>query len=428
LPETSLYIPIASISKPNEMKVQLISVDSDLRKLCQEILAQLGCRNCHISGGIAEDPDSDLCIWDYAPEMKLPSEADWAPVRHLFLVLRKDIGTFRQTAPYPDATIILKPVTRAALTAFLGYALSADQRRLEAGEDSVRADRDELLQCLIEANLKLQEYDQDRTNFVARGIHDCRAPLTAVSGYCGLLLSGALGALSAEQKEVIGRMQQSSKRLWRMASAMVQLSAGRHQPRPELRKCDFLDCLNQALNEITPVAAGKQISITADLQPDGRSLYVEQSKIEQMLINVLDNACKFTPKFGEIEIQGYSYFWERRKMSAELPAGGEQRSLQSRQPNSYRVDIRNSGAPIAPQHIEDVFEEYTSYSNGEDRSGGGLGLAICRMFASQHDGSIWAENTDRGPRFSIVLPARAMAPAEPSERDHERSPQLVEVV
>jgi signal transduction histidine kinase len=282
---------------------------------------------------------------------------------------------------------------------------------------------------VIEANLKLQEYDQDRTNFVARAIHDFRAPLTAVSGYCGLLLSGALGTLSAEQKEVIERMHQSSKRLWRMASAMMQLSAARQPPsRPEFRKCDLLECLHQALNEITPVAAGKQISITADLQPEGRSIYIEQSKIEQLFINLLDNACKFTPKFGEIEINGYSYFWERRETSRGVQAAEERRSRENRQPNSYRVDIRNSGAPIAPQHLENVFEEYTSYSKGEDRSGGGLGLAICRMFASQHDGSIWAENTDRGPRFSVVLPAHAMAQVEFSERDQQRSPQLVEVV
>lgn len=410
------------------MKVQLISIDSDLYKVCQAVLAELDCRNCQLAGGMVEDRDSDLCIWDYAPEMKLPQEADWVPVRHLFLVQRKDIGHFRLAAPYPDATIILKPVTRAALSAFLGQALFMESRRSGAGE-SLRADCDELLQCVIEADLKLQEYDQDRTNFVARGIHDFRAPLTAVSGYCGLLLSGALGALSEEQKEVIERMQQSSRRLWRLVSAMLQLSLGRQQqPRPELRKCDLLECLNQALNEITAVAAGKQISITADLQPEGRSLYIERGKIEQVLINLLDNACKFTPKFGEIEIHGYPYFWERREIASGAPADGERRNWQSRQPNSYRVDIRNSGAPIAPQHIEAVFEEHTVYSKGEDRSGGGLGLAICRMFASQHEGQMWAENTDRGPRFSLVLPARAMGQAELSEREHERSPQLVEVV
>jgi len=409
------------------MKVQLISIDNELYKACREVLAELGGRECALLRGTTEDPDADLCIWDYVPELNLPGEGGWVPVRHLFLVHRKDIGQFRRAAPYPEATIILKPVTRAALSAFLGHALSADNRRAAHGE-SLRADRDELLQCLIEANLKLQEYDQDLTNFVARGIHDFRAPLTAVSGYCGLLLSGALGALSAEQKEAIERMQQSSKRLWRMAAAMVQLRIGRQaQARPELGKSDVLECLNQALNEVGQVASGKQINITADLQPEGRSLYIEQSKIEQVLINLLDNACKFTPKHGEIEIQGYPYFWERRRTGAAAPATGERRSRQNLQPNSYRVDIRNSGAPIPPQHLQDIFEEYTSYSKGEDRSGGGLGLAICRMFASQHDGAIWAENTDRGPRFSIVLPVRTTAQVEISGRDRERSPQLVEV-
>jgi signal transduction histidine kinase len=409
------------------MKVQLVSIDSELYKVCQEVLAELGREDCELASGVVEELDSDLCIWDYVPELSLPGEGSWVPVRHLFLVHRKDIGHFRQTAPYPDATIILKPVTRAALSAFLGHALSADDQRAGQGE-SLRADRDELLQCLIETNLKLQEYDQDRTNFVARGIHDFRSPLTAVSGYCGLLLSGALGALTAEQKEVIERMHQSSKRLWRMAAAMMQLSVGRQsQARPELGKCDLLECLNQALNEVGQVAAGKQISITADLQPEGRALYIEQGKIEQVLINLLDNACKFTPKFGEIEIQGYPYFWERRSTGAAAPPTGERRSRQNRQPNAYRVDIRNSGAPIPPHHLQDIFEEYTSYSKGEDRSGGGLGLAICRMFASQHDGGIWAENTERGPRFSIVLPTRTKAQVEISERDHDRSPQLVEV-
>jgi K+-sensing histidine kinase KdpD len=55
--------------------------------------------------------------------------------------------------------------------------------------------------------------------------------------------------------------------------------------------------------------------------------------------------------------------------------------------------------------LENIFEEYTSYSGGQDRSGGGLGLAICRMIVTQHEGQVWAENTGRGPMFSFTLPA-----------------------
>ena len=74
------------------------------------------------------------------------------------------------------------------------------------------------------------------------------------------------------------------------------------------------------------------------------------------------------------------------------------------EPNTYRIDIRDSGNAIPAEHIDHIFEEYTSYAGGRDRSGGGLGLAICRMIIAQHDGRVWAENTELGPMFSIVLP------------------------
>ncbi len=73
------------------------------------------------------------------------------------------------------------------------------------------------------------------------------------------------------------------------------------------------------------------------------------------------------------------------------------------------MDIRDSGAEIAQEHLECIFEEYTSYAAGRDRSGGGLGLAICRSIVNQHEGHVWVENTEAGPRFSFVLPLRQSA-------------------
>jgi signal transduction histidine kinase len=62
---------------------------------------------------------------------------------------------------------------------------------------------------------------------------------------------------------------------------------------------------------------------------------------------------------------------------------------------------------IPLEHLDRIFEEYTSYAGGKDRSGGGLGLAICRMIVSEHDGQVWAENTGAGPMISFVIPLRA---------------------
>jgi signal transduction histidine kinase len=288
----------------------------------------------------------------------------------------------------------------------MGLAVSAHNDQTSIA-NSLRADRDEALQCLIQANLKLQEYDQDRTTFLARAVHDFRAPLTALSGYCGLLLGEPLGPLMESQREVLRRMQHSAKRLSRMADAMFQLSVGRHVKRQvDLQRSDIRECLEQALHEIMPFADDKAIAITADLAPADHPLYFEAGQIEQVLINILDNACKFTPRAGAIELRGYPHFFERRGTKSSLPLAVERRRGNQREPNTYRIDIRDSGNAIPAEHIDRIFEEYTSYAGGRDRSGGGLGLAISRMIITQHDGRVWAENTELGPMFSIVLPAR----------------------
>jgi signal transduction histidine kinase len=388
------------------MQVQLCSQDRELYRLCREILTELADDNWTVSVTAPEQAGdhSDLILLDYQPDAPLPEFAFSNRPKHLFLVERKDLASFLERTGTDDRQVLLKPVTRPTLSAFLDLAFSA--HRVGVATQSLRADRDEILQCLIQANLRLQEYDQDRTTFLARAVHDFRAPLTALSGYCGLLLSEPLGPLAESQREVLRRMQHSAKRLSRMAAAMFELSVGRHvKRRPEFECGDIRDCLEQAIHEITPFVDDKSITVTAEFLASESPLYFEAGQVEQLLINILDNACKFTPKAGTIEIRGYPYFWERRVSRSALPAGAERRNRVWQEPNAYRIDIRDSGNPISPEHLEHIFEEYTSYGGGRDRSGGGLGLAISRLIVNQHEGRIWAENTEAGPMFSIVLPA-----------------------
>jgi len=387
------------------MDVKLVSRDRDLYKLCCEILAEIPGLEWTVTVVDSESGkgESNLYVWDFHPNALLPEYLHGSMSRHLFLVSRKDLLEFRQKVRQADANILLKPVTRPTLAAFLGLAVSSQEDRISAA-NTLRADRDEILQCLLQTNLKLQEYDQDRTNFLARAVHDFRAPLTALSGYCGLLLGEPLGTLTDSQKEVLRRMQHSVRRLSRMASAMFQLSVGRQMKRQlDVQPCDIRECLEQALHEIGPFAEEKRIAITANLDPCPSFLYFEAGQIEQVLLNILDNACKFTRKAGYVEIKGYPFFWERRKINSAIP-DRERRCHNSTQPNSYRIDIVDSGDAIPEQHMSGIFEEYTSYSGGRDRSGGGLGLAICKMIITQHEGKVWAENTEGGPMFSFVLP------------------------
>src|SRR5580692_9464630 len=211
------------------MDVRLVTQDRELLKMCREIVTNLPHQHCSFSASTSDDGEgeADVFLWDFEPHTTRLPEIDRNPSKHLFLVHRNDLPLFRDRIAAAEARIFLKPVRRATLEVFLAQALAAYRDR-EAATTSLRADRDELLQCLIQTNLKLQEYDQDRTNFLARAVHDFRAPLTALSGYCGLLLSEPLGALNENQREVLERMEHSAKRLSRMAEAMFQLSVGRH--------------------------------------------------------------------------------------------------------------------------------------------------------------------------------------------------------
>ena len=401
------------------MNVNLVSKDRELLTLCREIIAGIPEYHLVISTASPEqisDSDEDaIYLWDFQLEAAALPDISPSRSKHLFLVHRNDLPAFRTQIAALDATVLLKPVTRTTLEAFLTQAV-ASTPDCESSTTSLRADRDEILQCLIQTNLRLQEYDQDRTTFLARAVHDFRAPLTALSGYCGLLLDEPLGPLSESQKEILRRMQHSAKRLSRMASAMFQLSVGRHVKRqPELRRSDIRECLEQALHEITPAADDKGLAIRADLGNCDMPLYFEASQIEQVLINILDNACKFTPKAGAIEIRGNPFFWERRTTKSSVPQAAERRRRNTMEPNTYRLDIQDSGSPIPEEHLESIFEEYTSYANGRDRSGGGLGLAITRMIVIQHGGHVWAGNTEFGPVFSVVLPLYRQAPMQIAE-------------
>lgn len=389
--------------------LSVVSADLSLVALCREVLRELGDAPCdlEIRGGTDEPPSTEVCLWDYESAGPIPAGCEFGYSRILYLVPPAQVESLLRSAPAAEGNVLLKPVTRAVLQAFLTSVVPYTDDAASPDVGTLRASRDELLQRLLHANLRLQEYDQQRTNFIARAVHDFRAPLTALSGFCGLLAGGELGPLNDQQKEALQRMQHSSKRISRMASAMFDLSIGaRVNPRPNLCEGDICERIKQAVHEVLPLAREKRITIRAEnVVPPAHPLCFEASQIEQVLLNLLDNSCKFTHRGGAIEVLGYPYFWERRFLSGGS-APGERRVNRVSSPNSYRIDIKDTGPGVPADRLNLIFEEYTSYSGPHDRSGGGLGLAICRHIMSRHEGHIWADSHENGAMFSFVLPFR----------------------
>jgi signal transduction histidine kinase len=397
------------------IKLTLVSKNPDTCSLIQDIARSHPSLLLSVTDSAANiDKSSDVYIWDFEPGLEIPASLDGSEARrHLFLVRRKDLSAFRLgVGQRPGVGILLKPVAWPVLEAYLENAAKPDE---PAG--SLNAGRDEILQSLIQANLKLQEYDQDRTNFLARAVHDFRAPLTALSGYCGLLLGEQLGPLEPEQKEVLTRMDHSAKRLSRMASAMFQLSVGRVlEIKLHLQAGDLQECVEQAVREVLPLTSQKGIEVLFDWVAPPAPLHFESSQMEQVLINLLENACKFTPKCGVIEISGHPWYWDPSSDGNSPVSGGMSNGSVS--VNTFRVDVRDSGPSVPAPYLEKIFEEYTTYSGGCDRAGGGLGLAICKSIIGRHQGRIWAENSAEGIVFSLLLPMDSDGQHSRTNGDH----------
>ncbi len=350
-------------------------------------------QECRSDGSIS----CDIFIWDYDSVPSLPpaSLAAKDAIKIVF-VKKGSLSSVRRKHHGADFTYLQSPVTPLALRTILASAIAKWELRHDNGGISSRLklDRDRILQQLLQTNLKLREYDQDRTNFLARSIHDIRVPLMAVQGYCDLLLAGQVGAIDPEQTGILERMQRSLTRLSGLVQAMLDLGTGSNGTnRLRLEPASIEACVQQAVYEILPFIEKKQISLNMEVEAPDATLAFDSGQIEQVLVNLLDNACKFTPKGGAITIRGRSIGSQESGKVGLLEATA-----------GYRIDITDTGRGIDPDHIEHIFDEHTSFGDPTERSGSGLGLAICRMIIDSHNGRIWAEPEADGAHFSFVLP------------------------
>jgi signal transduction histidine kinase len=396
-----------------EGRITIFSTNQPLVALVKEALGQsLGPEFTLEARADAQIPlPAGLCIWDFVPgETVFPLGVDWTDRRkHLFLANRKHLNALSNWLGVCGLTVLPKPVTPVVLKSlFSGYDLGQANPRDTGGRArTLRSERDEMFQVLIQTNLKLQEFNHAKNNFLMRSIHEFRVPLTAISGYCELLLEGAVDSISPAQREILERMQHSVKRLTQATNSMLQLGMAENSaPNLNLERADIRDCVGQALQDLSVAFENKRISVSIDLEPAPAGLLFEKAQITQALANLLENACKFTPRDGIIEVKGYPFFWDRRTRPASLDGSRDRRLTSLDAVNSFRVDIRDSGPGILPVHANELFEEHRSYCGGQDRSGAGLGLAICRLILSQHGGRIWAESSPGGGMFSFVLPLR----------------------
>jgi signal transduction histidine kinase len=264
---------------------------------------------------------------------------------------------------------------------------------------------------LLQEYNELRERFQRTTNALASAAHDLKTPLAILNGYVDLLHSEKLGALTDRQREVLGDMQASGKRLERFIQDFLTFSA---LETGGLRMQFAPGNINDCLSEVSRLWSGR-------FQERGLALYflaneklpifpLDAPKVERVVSNLLENACKFTPKGGTVWLHAEPHMWDRR--AAALPSAAERRRQNLSHPNSVKVSVSDTGPGIPPEFHVEVFDDFFRLPTSEDQEGMGLGLSIARRLVHGMGGKIWVENDPGGgSKFSFLVPYKPLTAA-----------------
>ena len=251
---------------------------------------------------------------------------------------------------------------------------------------------------------ELRERFQSTTNALASAAHDLKTPLAILNGYIELLHSEKLGGLSNRQREVLRDMQASGKRLERFIQDFLTFSA---LETGGLRMQFAPGNINDCLSEVCRLWSNR-------FQEKGLALYflandklpvfpLDAPKVERVVSNLLENACKFTPAGGTVWLHAEPHMWDRR--AAALPSASERRRQNLSHPNSVKVSVADTGPGIPPEFHLEVFDDFFRLPTNEDQEGMGLGLAIARRLVHGMGGKIWVESDPGGgSKFSFLVP------------------------
>jgi signal transduction histidine kinase len=255
---------------------------------------------------------------------------------------------------------------------------------------------------LLAAYLKLQEVNRQKTVFLASAAHELKTPLAVIKGYYDLLLTGSLGKLSEKQRDILEESKESCERLVRLVSMFLNYSALESGKLVlQLRENDLRDCLAEIASRWSEAFQRKGVKLESQLDPSIPTFKFDYQKVQQVAFNLMDNALKHTPHGGTVTLRARPHFWERR--ITQVAPTEERRRFRLPRPNSVEVSVTDSGAGIAAEHHQEIFEDFMRVD--KNTSGMGLGLAIAKRLIQAHRGKIWVESeSQRGSTFAFLLP------------------------
>ena len=223
--------------------------------------------------------------------------------------------------------------------------------------------------------------EEIRRDFISNVSHEFRTPISSIKLIAETLIDGALEDAGVN-KDLLHRINIEADKLAHMTNDLTELAMMENKETTlDKRPLKIDEMVRQVVQRLKAQSDKKGLTISLDIEPKLPDLVIDQYRIEQVLLNIIQNAIKFTDSGGSVKI------------------------FVKKHDNNILFAVSDTGIGIPVNEISRIFERFYKVNKARDDEGTGLGLAISRHIVSAHGGKIWVESMEgEGSTFFFTLP------------------------
>jgi len=245
---------------------------------------------------------------------------------------------------------------------------------------------------------RLRYHNELKNNFVANVSHELRTPLTAIKAYTEALLHGRDKMTDGAVQEFLEVIHAEGEKLTGIVGNLLDLERMENEQVVFNRhETDLVALVRGLEGSARSQAAAKGIEFTVHCEQSEILVDVDPDLVRQLFRHLLDNAFKFTPEGGRVQLAVFDNL------------------------SSVRIVVEDTGVGVPESRMAYIFDRFYQVDGSSTRSHGGqgVGLAICKDIVARHGGRIWGERVHpRGSRFQALLPRRSHVIRSPDRQDH----------
>lgn len=301
-------------------------------------------------------------------------------------ILTIAIWIFLSVQTYLSATVEERLINGGLLILVIIFGILLIRSVLKEIEQ--RSEFEALTAQLAAANTELKRLDERRGEFISLAAHQLRTPLAAIKGYASMLLEQFFGHLGEKTRSTLEKVSFSTNQLIEMVDDLLNLSqieAGR--TKYDFVKGNLADTVKKVTAEFSAPAREKGITLEFSARDGAPSiLSFDQEKMREAVGNLLDNALKYTPQGGKVEV------------------------ALAEHDGALQLRVKDSGMGMNREDLGRIFAKFVRAASAQkiDPNGLGLGLYFVKRVAEDHGGRVWAESEGdgKGSTFYVELPVR----------------------